>query len=141
MPSGQQISVSATFAGLRRYAQHNQGRSVATRDVQQAFERASGRDLGGFFAQWFEAPGHPELRVEWSFDAGRKRVELRVEQTQSAEGGVPAAYEADVEVAIATARGIERRRVALRQRQHALRLRPVRDMKARAPRALTPADP
>ena len=32
-------------------------------DLRAAFERASGRPLGGFFAQWVDRAGAPELRI------------------------------------------------------------------------------
>jgi aminopeptidase N len=46
------VGEAAFWAGLRRYTEANWGRSVSTRDLQEAMEEASGRDLAGFFARW-----------------------------------------------------------------------------------------
>ena len=40
------------WAALRRYTRACAGRSVTSRDFQQAFERESGRDLSDLFATW-----------------------------------------------------------------------------------------
>ncbi|MES3022442.1 MAG: M1 family metallopeptidase [Pseudomonadota bacterium] len=43
----------ATFwAGLRRYTRDNAGRSVTSRDFQEAMEKTAGRSLAPLFAQW-----------------------------------------------------------------------------------------
>jgi len=110
------------FRGLRRYAQQHQGRSVTTDDVRGAFEAVAGRDLETFFEQWFRTPGHPELRVAWTWDERHRRVELTVEQTHAASDGVPGVFRAEVEVALGTARGVERRRVALDERRQLVHL-------------------
>jgi hypothetical protein len=100
-----ELGDAAFFRGLALYTGRNRGRAVVTDDLRAAFEDAAGQDLGPFFQQWFESPGHPELRVAWRWDAPRKRVELTVDQLQSTTGGVPAAFQAAVEIEIADARG------------------------------------
>lgn len=112
----------AFFRGIALYTAHNRGRSVVTADVRRAFEEASGQDLARFFEQWLESPGHPELSVSWRWDGPRQRVELELEQTQSADAGVPAVFEAPVDVEIASARGRRTERVELRQRKQLVHL-------------------
>jgi aminopeptidase N len=52
------------FRALRTYYGEWRGRSVTTADFVATVERASGRELQWFFAQWLDRPGCPELQVE-----------------------------------------------------------------------------
>ena len=59
-----ELGEAAFWAGVRRYvAQHAHG-SVETVDLRRAFESETGRDLTGFFQQWTETTGSPELSVQ-----------------------------------------------------------------------------
>jgi aminopeptidase N len=49
--------------GLRELYRSNLFRRATFEDVRRAFERASGTDLAGEFAQWVERPGAPLLQV------------------------------------------------------------------------------
>jgi len=46
-------------------------------------------DLQQFFDQWVYRPGHPDLKVSWSFDDASAVGTLSVIQTQSTEDGTP----------------------------------------------------
>ncbi len=48
------------WAAIRRYVAERAGRGAASDDLRAAFERASGRDLGPFFATWVYAAA-PDL--------------------------------------------------------------------------------
>ena len=64
-----QLGDSAFFRGLRDYyAAHKDGNAVSD-DLRAALERASGRDLRGFFDQWLRRPGYPEVEVIGEDDA------------------------------------------------------------------------
>jgi hypothetical protein len=47
-----ELGEDAFWRGVRRYTQANAGRSVTARDLQKAFEAASGRDLSPVFKSW-----------------------------------------------------------------------------------------
>lgn len=49
----------AFWKGIRAYTRAHRGRSVVTADFRLAMERASGRDLGDFFAEWVDGPAVP----------------------------------------------------------------------------------
>ncbi len=53
------------FSALAGYYRANVGHAVSTEALRAAVERAAGRELGWFFAQWLDRPGCPELRFEW----------------------------------------------------------------------------
>ena len=61
-----QLGDSAFFRGLRDYyAAHKDGNAL-TDDLRVSLERASGKDLRGFFDQWLRRPGYPIVAVSWN---------------------------------------------------------------------------
>jgi aminopeptidase N len=52
-----EIGEAAFWRGVRAYTRANTGRAVTAKDLQAAFERASGRDLSGLFATWVSGGG------------------------------------------------------------------------------------
>lgn len=55
------------FAGaLRDVTSRHAYASITWEDLLRAFEASSERDLGWFYAQWFERPGAPSLNQRWS---------------------------------------------------------------------------
>jgi aminopeptidase N len=67
----------------------------------RAIERATGRNLRGFFAQWIDRGGHPELEVRATWDAERSALTLEVEQKQTIDDEHPP-YSFDLAVGLAT---------------------------------------
>jgi hypothetical protein len=53
----------AFFRGLRDYAAANRFQDSTTDSLRLALEKASGRDLAGFFADWMKRPGVPSLAI------------------------------------------------------------------------------
>lgn len=51
----EELGERAFWRGIRAYTRAHYGHSVVTSDFRQAMERASGRDLSGFFARWVES--------------------------------------------------------------------------------------
>ena len=89
------VGDAAFFDGLRRYFERYRGRSALTADFRAAMEDASGLDLSGFFRQWLERPGYPEVSVTWAWDADAGALRLRACQEQ---GGDPYRLELPVRV-------------------------------------------
>jgi aminopeptidase N len=112
-----QLGDAAFFGGIRNYLAENAGKSVRTRELRGAFERASGRDLGRFFEQWFEAPGHPEFSLAWRWDEGRKQQVVKLDQRQRIGDGTPAAYElpAELEIKLGNEKRFEKLQLASRK--------------------------
>jgi aminopeptidase N len=54
------------FDGIRDYYRRFEHGTALTEDFRRALERASGRDLEGFFDRWVFSPGHPRFAVTWS---------------------------------------------------------------------------
>jgi aminopeptidase N len=74
---------------LRQYVADNATRSVETIDLIRAIERATGRNVREFFAQWIDRGGHPELEVKASWDAERSALTLEIEQKQAIDDDHP----------------------------------------------------
>lgn len=100
----------ADFAkGLRLFWQQQRFQVAGWEKLRQAFEKASGRDLGWFFKQWLERVGAPRLRlgaVETWKEADAYRLRLTVRQDRPA-------YRLTVPVSIETRAGHERQLVVL----------------------------
>ncbi|MGD9933157.1 MAG: M1 family aminopeptidase [Dehalococcoidia bacterium] len=79
----------AFFRALRRYCGENQHRSVMTSDLIDAIRAETGKDLEWFFDQWVFKPGHPKLKVSWSWDESSETATVRVKQTQDTKDGTP----------------------------------------------------
>jgi aminopeptidase N len=72
---------SAFWRGIREYYRTYRDSSVASADFQRVMERASGRALDWFFAEWLRQPGYPQLDVAWRAERSG-RVTLEVHQVQ-----------------------------------------------------------
>jgi aminopeptidase N len=55
-------------------------------DLRQSFEEMTGRDLHWFFDQWYFSEGHPVLDVSHAYEAGQRKLNIVIEQTQIEEG-------------------------------------------------------
>ncbi|MCK9518372.1 MAG: HEAT repeat domain-containing protein, partial [Dehalococcoidia bacterium] len=94
----------AFFRSVRRYCSENLDRNVVTQDLIDAIASETGRNLEWFFDQWVFRPGHPELKVSWSWDDDAKLATVRVKQTQDTKDGVPL-YRVPVTIDFRTGRG------------------------------------
>ncbi len=100
-----EIGDDAFAAGLRRFWSEDRFRRAGWDDLRNAFEAASGRDLGWFFAQWLERPGAPRLSLEQAeADGTSVTVGLR-------QHGTP--WRLSVPVRIETANGTVERTVPM----------------------------
>ena len=98
-----EVGDSTFFRGVRSYyAAHRDG-NATTSDVQREFERAAGRSLEWFFAQWMRRPGYAELETSWRWDARTQRVLLTVRQ-----GARVAPYRLLLAVGVTDASGVLR---------------------------------
>ena len=76
------VGDEAFFASLKLYLERNKFKSAEIHDLRLAFEEVTGQDLNWFFNEWYFAPGHPELTIDYSYDAIRKVAKVCVNQNQ-----------------------------------------------------------
>ncbi|HLG73204.1 MAG TPA: M1 family aminopeptidase, partial [Chloroflexota bacterium] len=93
-----ELGDEAWWASLKHYLEKHGRGNVVTHDLQRAIEEVSGRNLEGFFQQWVFSPGHPELKVSFSWDGKTKLASLSVKQNQDTKQGTPE-YHVDFDVA------------------------------------------
>lgn len=80
-----QLGEAPFWRGIQSYTAALADRSVETVDLRRSLEKASGRNLEGFFTQWTERPGHPVLDVRLARDATRGFLTVTITQTQKGE--------------------------------------------------------
>ncbi|GHO89645.1 M1 family aminopeptidase [Dictyobacter formicarum] len=71
--------------GMKAYVEKYRGKSVVTADLLRTLEEVTGHSLERFFQQWVHGGGHPELEVNYSWDAERKLAKVKVKQTQNVD--------------------------------------------------------
>jgi aminopeptidase N len=75
-----QVGDEAFFEALKQYLIDNQFGTVELSDLREAFEKTTGEDLNWFFTQWFLSPGHPEIKVEQSYEVGKLILNISQQQ-------------------------------------------------------------
>jgi len=70
------------WKGIQLYYTTFRDSNALTNDFRKVMEQVSGRDLAPFFHQWLYKVGHPQLKVDWSYDGATKQVRLAVRQLQ-----------------------------------------------------------
>lgn len=74
------VGDEAFFTASRNYLIRYGFGTAEVNDLREAFEEVTGKDLNWFFNQWFLSPGHPNLKIEKSFD--NNKATLKVSQLQ-----------------------------------------------------------
>jgi aminopeptidase N len=106
------------FRACKHYLGKHRGGSVETRDLARAVEEVTGRQLDWFFDQWIvKGAGHPELEIEYEWDAERRLAAFTIKQTHKVEGSTPLFR---LPTSLALVVGSERREVELEvtEQQH-----------------------
>ena len=73
------------FAGLQKYLKDNALGNGEAHQMRLAFEAVSGQDLNWFWNQWYFAPGHPVVTINYAWDAAKKAETVTVKQTQAGQ--------------------------------------------------------
>jgi len=81
------IGDEAFFTGLRELYTAHRFQAVGTDDLQETFERTSGRRLGRFFDRWIFGTGIP--RVGYRVTVGEREVIVKLEQEGDAVFDLP----------------------------------------------------
>nr|WP_262908025.1 M1 family aminopeptidase [Hymenobacter sp. 15J16-1T3B] len=99
------------FRGLNLYLTRQALGTGEAEQLRLALEDASGRDLTGFFQQWYYRPGHPVVTIDYGpWDAATRTQAVTLRQTQ---GGAP--YELPLDVDVYAGGRTQRHRLRLRE--------------------------
>ncbi|MDE3256115.1 MAG: M1 family metallopeptidase [Bacteroidota bacterium] len=79
------VGDEAFFASLNKYLVDNQFKNGSAIKLKLAFEAVTGKDLNWFFNQWYFGSGHPYIRITQQYDAAKKQVMVKLQQTQVQE--------------------------------------------------------
>ena len=88
------------FDGIRRYYEEHKNKTANSEDLRVALEKASGRNLKPFFANWVYGAGHPKYTFTWTWNRRTKKIRLNLRQRQEQPS-----FHNLVPIRIATARG------------------------------------
>jgi aminopeptidase N len=100
------------FRALHYYLTAHHAQTADTADLLDAIWTTTGQDLTWFFHEWVFMAGHPDYRVEASYDAAERRERLRVAQTQQADAVTPV-FDMPIELAFYGPNG-ERKQIQVR---------------------------
>ncbi len=76
------VGDEAFFTSLNKYLTDNQFKNGSAIKLKLAFEAVTGKDLNWFFNQWYFGSGHPYVRITQNYDAAKKQVMVKIQQTQ-----------------------------------------------------------
>ena len=79
------VGTEKFWQGMRAYYKRYRDANASTDDFRQVMEEAAGTDLRWFFQQWLMRPGSPSVEWSWRYDAGARKVEVSLVQTQPGE--------------------------------------------------------
>ena len=77
-----QLGDDIFWKGIRLYYEDYKNKNTLTSDFQSVMEKASNKDLTGFFKQWLFVPGQPALKITTMPGNEKGFTDLIIEQTQ-----------------------------------------------------------
>lgn len=77
------------FQALHRYLVAHRARTTVTADLADSIRSTTGKELGWFFHEWVFLAGHPDYRVEASYDSAARVERVTVRQTQAVSASIP----------------------------------------------------
>jgi aminopeptidase N len=92
------------FRALHHYLIAHAAQSADTADLIDAIRTTTGEEIDWFFREWVFMSGHPDYRIEASYDAAKKTEKLIVTQTQPTNAGTPI-FDMPIELAFYGANG------------------------------------
>jgi aminopeptidase N len=96
------LGEEAWWKAMHHYCTKHAGQLVDSKDLEDAIEEATGRNLHWLFEEYVYLPGHPKFAVTQRYDADKKEVVLSVKQTQDTSNMVPVfKYPVPIEVVCA----------------------------------------
>jgi aminopeptidase N len=87
---------TAFFESLKHYLHTNEYSDVEVHDLRLSFEKVTGKDMNWFFNQWFLASGHPQIKVDHSYENGELTIEVR----QMQDKDIAPVYRLPVDIAV-----------------------------------------
>ncbi len=83
-----QLGVDLYRECIKSYLEQHQLSSVVTEELNSVIEEKSGRSFDRFFDQWVYHAGHPQLKIDYRWQAADKLARVTVQQTQEVSDDV-----------------------------------------------------
>lgn len=93
----QKLGDEAFFGSLKAYLTQWRHTPVESSQLRRSFTESTGINAEPFWAQWFEAPGHPVLDYSYVVEGGM--LKLTVKQLQDTSDGTPT-YDIDAKIGL-----------------------------------------
>jgi aminopeptidase N len=103
----------AFYAGVRQYLKRFAYKNPDTHDFMRVMEEVTGVSLESYFEQSFYKGGHPEVEVEYSWDAETKTARVSLAQTQTLDELTPV-FQFPCDLVFYTDKGREKKKVWVR---------------------------
>lgn len=92
------------FRALHQYLVTHRENTADTSDLIEAIRSVTGLELDWFFREWVFQGGHPDYRIDASYDKEKKVEKVVVEQTQAVDATTPV-FDMPIELAFHRASG------------------------------------
>ena len=102
----------ALFRAFHHYLTAHAAQSADTPELIDSIRDITGQELGWFFSEWVFMAGHPDYRIEASYEATKKTEKLTVTQMQPTNAGTPI-FDMPIELAFYGANG-EHKQIQIR---------------------------
>lgn len=76
------VGDDAFFKSLNNYLTTNKFKAGEAGQLRLAFEEVTGQDMNWYWNQWYYGSGHPELKIDYSYDDAAGKATVTIEQTQ-----------------------------------------------------------
>ena len=76
------VGDEAFYASLHKYLTDHSYANGSAIKLKLAFESVTGKDLNWFFNQWYFNNSHPYINITQQYDAAKKQVLVKLQQTQ-----------------------------------------------------------
>ena len=90
----------AFFTGLKKYLEDNKFGTGEAHQLRLALEAVSGKDLNGFFNQWYFNNGNIVLDVTYEYDVASQKVSLHLKQGEKT-------FDFPLKIDVHTAEGVQ----------------------------------
>ena len=118
----EEIGDKAFWKGINIYLKRHKFANVETKDLQNALEEASGKNLDWFFKQWIYGNSYPNLKINQSYSPKTKELILKVTQTQTGNEYTSKAFRLPMDVQITMSKSRKTTNILIDKREQVIKI-------------------
>ncbi len=119
----EEIGDEAFWTGLNLYLTRHKFTNVETKELQNALEETSGKNLDWFFKQWIYGNKFPVLKITQTYSPKTKELTLKVLQTQIGNELTPQAFIIPLDVEISMSKTKKNEKILVNDREQVFKIR------------------